>query len=328
VKHWKKLDKKGTIMKILNIKQLKKIMSSIDILPAIEAGFIAYSQGKAVIPPVAEMLFDEPPGDVHIKYGYFRDDDFYVIKVASGFYDNPKLGLSSSNGMMLLFSQKTGQIKCILLDEGYLTNIRTAAAGAVAAKYLAPKKVKRIGIIGAGIQGRLQLHYLKSITNCRDVMVWGINDMELDLYKNEMEPFGYKIETTFNTGEIANSCNLIVTVTPSKKPLLNGDDIRTGTHITAVGSDTPEKQELDSRILKIADVVVADSMQQCMQRGEIFHAIQNNHIRQEKPVELGNIISGKDEGRTSENQITIADLTGVAVQDIQISKTVYNASHI
>ncbi len=312
-------------MKILDLEQIKTLLASIDIIPAIELGFKAYSLGNAVIPPVAEMLFDKPPGDVHIKYGYLRDDDFYVIKIASGFYDNPKLGLSSSNGMMLLFSQKTGQIKCILLDEGYLTNIRTAAAGAVAAKYLAPKNVGRIGIIGAGIQGKLQLRYLKTITNCMDVIVWGISENELNLYKNEMEPLGYTIETTTSIVKIAYSCNLIVTVTPSKKPLLKVDDIQTGTHITAVGSDTSEKQELESEILKKADVVVADSISQCLQRGEIFHGIRNNHIQQEKLIELGNIISGKNYGRTSENQITIADLTGVAVQDIQISKAVYNA---
>ena len=312
-------------MKILDLEQIKTLLASIDIIPAIEVGFKAYSQGNAVIPPVAEMLFDIPPGEVHIKYGYLRDDDFYVIKIASGFYDNPQLGLSSSGGMMLLFSQKTGQIKCILLDEGYLTNIRTAVAGAVAAKYLAPKNIERIGIIGAGIQGKLQLRYLKTITNCMDVIVWGISEKELNLYKNEMEPLGYTIETTTSIVKIAYSCNLIVTVTPSKRPLLKVDDIQTGTHITAVGSDTPEKQELESEILKKADVVVADSISQCLQRGEIFHGIRNNHIQQEKLVELGNIISGKNVGRTSENQITIADLTGVAVQDIQISKAVYNA---
>lgn len=312
-------------MKILDLGQIKTLLASIDIIPAIEVGFKTYSQGNAVIPPVAEMLFDVPPGEVHIKYGYLRDDDFYVIKIASGFYNNPELGLSSSGGMMLLFSQKTGQIKCIMLDEGYLTNIRTAVAGAVAAKYLAPQNVERIGIIGAGIQGKLQLQYLKTITNCIDVIVWGINDEELNLYKNEMEPLGYTIETTTSIVKIAYSCNLIVTVTPSRIPLLKIDDIQTGTHITAVGSDIPEKQELESEILKKADVVVADSISQCLQRGEIFHGIRNNHIQQEKLIELGNIISGKNVGRTSENQITIADLTGVAVQDIQISKAVYNA---
>ncbi len=311
-------------MKILDLKQIKKVLSSIDVIPAIEAGFVAYSRGKAVIPPVAEMLFDNPPGDVHIKYGYLLDDDYYVIKIASGFYDNPKLGLSSSNGMMMLFSKKTGELKSIFLDGGYMTNIRTAAAGAIAAKYLAPKYIECVGMVGAGIQGKLQLKYLKSVTNCRDIIVWGTNDKELKIYKKEMELIGYRIKTTKNIDEIERKCNLIITVTPSKKPLLRARNIGKGVHITAVGSDTPEKQELDSTILDKADIVVADSLKQCMERGEIFHAVKNNLISLDKPVELGNIIFGKNPGRTNEDQITVADLTGVAVQDIQICKAVYS----
>jgi len=312
-------------MKILNLEQIKKVLSSIDIIPAIEDGFKAYSQGKATIPPVAELTFNKPPADVHIKYGYLHGDEFYVIKIASGFYDNPKLGLPSGNGMMLLFSQKTGETKCILLDEAYLTDIRTAAAGAIAAKYLAPKNVQQIGIMGSGIQGKLQLQYLKNIINCQKVLVWGRNKEKLNIYKKDMEPFGFEIETTSYAADVANSCNLIVTTTPSKEPLLHSKDIQSGTHITAMGSDTAEKQELDSAILKKADVVVADSISQCLVRGEIYRAIQNNHIQKDKLLELGNIISRESVGRTSDDQITIADLTGVAVQDIQISKAVYKA---
>lgn len=313
-------------MKIMRLEEIKSILGTLDVLPAIEAGFAAYSKGDAVIPPVAEMLFDKPPGDVHIKYGYLRDDDFYVIKIASGFYDNPKLGLSSSNGLMLLFSQKTGQLQCVLLDEGHLTDVRTAAAGAVAAKYLAPPDVKRIGILGAGIQGRLQVEYLKAVTPCRAVMVWGMHQDELDLYKTEMTAKGYVVETTLHAAEVAAACNLIVTVTPSQTPLLQAGDIRPGTHITAVGSDTPEKQELDSAILDLADVVVGDSLVQCRQRGEIYRAIRSEAITPDEPVELGSIIAGQRAGRVSDTQITVADLTGVAVQDIQISKLVYMGS--
>ena len=312
-------------MEIVQLSEIKKILPSIDLLPAIEAGFIAYSSGKAVIPPVGEMIFNEPPGDVHIKYGYLRDEEFYVIKIASGFYENPALGLSSGNGLMLLFSQKTGQLLCILLDEGYLTDARTAAAGAVAAKYLAPKTVQCIGILGAGIQGRMQLDYLKSVVQCRNAIIWGINQDELDAYLRDMADSGYCIETTLDTAEVAARCNLIVTVTPSKKPLLTVDQIRKGTHITAVGSDTPVKQELDSAILGKADVVVADSINQCLERGEIYRAIQDKAIEKDDLIELGEVLSGEKNGRDSDEQITVADLTGVAVQDIQISTAVYQA---
>jgi len=314
------------IMKILNLQQIKNILPDIDLIPAIENGFAALSQKRAVVPPVAELLFKDPPGEVHIKYGYIIGDDLYVIKIASGFYNSKEPGTSLNNGLMLLFNRKTGQVESILLDEGHLTNIRTAAAGAIAAKYLAPEKITCIGIIGAGIQARLQLEYLKSVVKSRDAVVWGLNEKELENFKNDMTGKGFNIKTTLDTGEAAESCNLIVTVTPSRKPLLHSEQIKRGTHITAVGSDIPEKQELDSKILQKADIVVADSIDQCLVRGEISHALRNNLIKKEKLIEIGEIISGKKNGRTSDDEITVADLTGVAVQDIQISKAVYKNS--
>jgi len=308
---------------IVNLSQIKEALKNIDPIQAIEEGFVAYSQGKVVVPPVGEMIFERPPGDVHIKYGYITGDEYYVIKIASGFYDNLKLNLPTSMGLMLVFKQKTGELACILLDEGYLTNIRTAAAGAVVAKYLAPRNVQRIGIFGAGIQGKMQLEYLRSTVDCDDVIVWGINQQELNDYKKAVEPLGFDIQTTQDADDIAATCNLIVTATPSKSPLLRAMQIRKGTHITAVGSDTPEKKELDSKILQMADILVADSISQCQARGEIFQALKADLIKKENLVELGNVIRNRELQRSSDEQITIADLTGVAVQDIQISKAVF-----
>jgi len=304
---------------------IRKALAEIDVIAAMEEGFLAYSQGKAVIPPVGELIFKDPPGDAHIKYGYIEGDDYYVIKVASGFYENVKLGIPSSQGLMLLFSRTTGQPVCILLDEGHLTDVRTAAAGAVAAKYLAPETIERIGILGAGIQGRLQLEYLRRVRECRDVMVWGINDEELETYREEMSEIGFRVETTRNPADIPGTCNLIVTCTPSKRPLLAAEQLRSGTHITAMGSDTTEKIELDPEILRKADIVVADSIRQCLTRGEIHQALEARTISKEKVIELGHVIAQPAQGRTSEEQITIADLTGVAVQDIKISTAVFSA---
>ncbi len=311
-------------MKILHLQQIKELVSGLDLIPAMEAGFAAYSAGRAVVPPVGELLLER--GDVHIKYGYLRSDAYYVIKIASGFYDNPKLGLPSSNGLMLLFCQKTGDLLCILLDQGHLTDTRTAIAGAIAAKYLAPKHVERIGIVGTGIQARLQLKYLDQIVPCRDVLVWGRGEPQLFRYQSEMEGHGYRIETTQETADILRTCNLVVTCTPSTEPLLALADLRSGTHITAVGSDTPIKQELDTAILGRADLVVADSISQCLERGEIYQAIRSGHIVERDLLELGQIIHGQAAGRTNEEQISIADLTGVAVQDIAIATAVYKAT--
>lgn len=308
------------------IKGILKTMQITDIIDAIQEGFVAYSKGNVVVPPVGEMLFEKPPGEAHIKYGYIVGDDAYVIKIASGFYENSSLGISPNAGLMLMFSQKTGRLETILLDEGHLTNVRTAAAGAVAARHLAPGVIDRIGILGAGYQGRMQLEYLKPVVNCQDVMVWGLSQDELDAYKEEMAPRGYNIQTTLNAADIAQTCNLIVTATPSKKPLLMADAIRPGTHITAMGSDTPDKVELEPAIMQKADLIVADSIEQSLSRGEIFQARQAGTLSKERVAELGHVITGASPGRTSDKQITIADLTGVAIQDIQICKLISRSS--
>jgi len=311
-----------------NLAQIKSVLEKIQPIQEIEDGFIAYSEGKTEIPPVGEMLFKKPPGDVHIKYGYIVDDDYYVIKIASGFFESPQSSRYTSDGLLLLFKKGTGELACTLLDECHLTNVRTAAAGAVVAKYLAPKHVDCIGIVGAGTQGRMQLEFLESVIDCKEVMVWGMNQKELDDYKKDIEPLGYRIQTTLSTEDIAAHCNLIVTATPSKSPLLSADNVRKGTHITAMGSDTPEKNDLDPKILQEADIVIADSISQCLLRGEIHQALKAGVLEKERIVELGNVIVNPDLQRTSEEQTTIADLTGVAVQDIQIAKAVYHALEI
>ena len=311
-------------MKVYNLKEIKEALVGLNIVPAIEDGFVQYSNGNVVVPPVGELIFDDPPGDVHIKYGYIKNDDIYVIKIASGFFNNDALGLPSSQGMMLAYSQKTGAPVAILHDEAHLTNIRTAAAGAVVAKYLAPDNVDCIGIIGTGIQARLQLEYLSGIVDCKNVKVWGRHVDHSDAYCAEMNKRGYSVSST-DLESLTKACNLIVTTTPSTEPLIASDWVQPGTHITAMGSDTPGKQELDTEILNRADRVVADSIAQCIERGEIAKALEAGVLVEDEVVELGHVISGKAEGRTRADQLTVADLTGVAVQDIQITKAVFNS---
>ncbi len=310
-------------MKIISLSEIKAVLPSLDLIPAIEDGFVRYSAGDAIVPPVGELLLDK--GEVHIKYGYLKGEAYYVIKIASGFYGNPQLGLPSGDGLMLLFSQETGELVSILLDEAYLTDLRTAVAGAIVTQHLAPSRVERIGIVGAGTQGRMQLEQLKEVTDCRQVLVWGQHEEELLRYRRDMELQGFQVEATRETAEILDRCNLVVTCTPATAPLLHAADLRPGTHITAMGSDTPEKQELEAAILGQADLVVADSISQCLLRGEIHHALREGEIVQSDLVELGDLIAGTAAGRSSDEQITVADLTGVAVQDIQIATAVYEA---
>ena len=312
-------------MQVFNLEQIKSVMEQIDITPFIEEGFVAYSQGKVVVPPVGEMIFENPPADVHIKYGYIKDDDYFAIKIASGFYENYKINLPTSDGLILLFSQRDGTLASILLDECYLTNVRTAVAGQVVAKYMAPSKIDCIGVFGTGVQGRMQVEYLKPVVDCRNIMVWGLPQDNFDTYKQDMKKLGFSVQTTRDAGEVTEKCRLIITATPSKTPFIDVKQIKPGTHITAMGSDTPQKQELDPKILQKADMIVADSIEQCLSRGEIFKALQAGLVKKEDLIELGDVIAGGQPGRTSDEQITVADLTGVAVQDIQIAKAVHEA---
>ena len=303
--------------------QILKTLKNINLLESIERGFVEYSRGNSVVPPVGELLFNQPPGDVHIKYGYIKNQDNYVVKIASGFSENYKAGLSSSHGVMVMFDKNTGYLKCVLHDEGYLTNVRTAVAGSICAKYLAPSNINTIGIIGTGIQARMQLEYLKIVTDCREVLVLGRNKEKISKYIEDMKSHGFKINVASNSRELCKNSNLIITTTNANESLIQKDDIKEGTHITAMGSDTPEKRELDPEILNIADAVVVDSIPQCLERGETKNALDRNLIKKEELIEIGSIIDSGKKLRKNNNEITVADLTGVAVQDIMITNAVY-----
>ncbi len=311
---------------IYTLEQIKRAVETVSLSAKIEQGFVAYSKGKVVVPPVGEMIFEDPPGDTHIKYGYIKGDDHYVIKIASGFYENVKLNLPSSSGLMLVFSQKTGVLETVLLDEGYLTNVRTAVAGEIVAKYMAPEKVTAIGVFGTGVMARMQVQVLQSVTDCKRIVVWGRSNASLTAYKTDMESDGYEVQTTLDSAVVTDACNLILMTTPSIAPLIKAGQIKKGTHITAMGSDTAEKQELDAKILGAADIVVADSLSQCQERGEIYQALLSGDLEMSQVVELGSAIglaiASGGRIRTSVDQVTVADLTGVAVQDVQIAKAV------
>lgn len=316
---------------VLTLAEIRDLVDVPKLISEIEAGFVLYSQGQANVPPVGFLHFDHPPGDVHIKYGAIEGDDCYVLKMASAFYKNAELGLPVSNGVILVLSRKTGELELVLVDECWLTDMRTAAAGAVAAKRLAPKNVDCIGIVGTGTQARLQLQLLRNVVDCKRCVVWGRNYSRAEQMVTELSAekaireWGIEIVAKRNLADLVAGCNLIVTTTSAKSPLIGADMVRKGSHITAMGSDDKGKQELDAALLGKADLVVADSVSQCIDHGECRAAIRENVIDAGSIVELGNVLSGRSMGRSSAEQITIADLTGVAVQDIQIAKLVDRA---
>ena len=316
---------------VLELDEIKRLLDTTQLIEEIETGFVLYSEGKVNVPPVGFLHFDDPPGDVHIKYGFVSGDDYYVLKMASGFYNNSEFDLPVADGVILVFSQKTGELKLILLDKCWLTDMRTAAAGAVAAKHLAPKTIHDIGIVGTGVQARMQLEMLRTVVDCQSCFIWGrdstkVQGMLDDLRASEsIQAWGLDIQAAETLDDLVSDCNLIVTTTSARNPLIRGDQVRKGTHITAMGSDDDGKQELEAALLAKADRVVADSISQCSQYGECLHAIQGGLIEEGSILELGQVIKNPAIGRTSEDQITVVDLTGVAVQDIQIAKMVDRA---
>ena len=317
--------------KLITLDEIRLLLDTDSLIDEIEAGFVLYSDGKVNVPPVGFMHFDDPPGDVHIKYGSIQEDDYWVLKVASGFYQNPSLGLQASDGVILIFSQHSGALELVLHDRCWLTDMRTAAAGAVAARHLAPQKVDQIGVIGAGVQARMQLEMLCSVVEAKSALIWGRNEEKVGKMIGELESSdallsaGMEVRAVESVQELAETSRLIVTATSAHEPVLRADQVQSGTHITAMGSDDDGKQELDVALLGKADRIVADSVSQCSQYGECVHAINAGVISLDDIVELGAVVSDSTDGRTSDDQITIADLTGVAVQDIQIAKMIARA---
>lgn len=291
----------------------------IDMVSVLESAFDNLSMGRAQLAAVGELVFPDPPGDVHIKAGHVVDAPWFVVKVASGFYANPDQGLPSSSGLVLLFNARTGSLGAIMLDEGLLTDARTGGAGAVAARHLAPADPGCIGIIGSGIQAEEQLRYLWGVTGCRDVLIWARRSVAAAEMAEKAIALGYNATVAASVEALAARSRLIVTTTPSQSPLLDAGHIQPGTHITAVGADSAHKAELSPALLAMADLHVADSVVQCRERGEF------RRLSAETPIaELGDVVAGRAAGRISADQISIADLTGVAIQDAAVAQAIFN----
>lgn len=312
-------------LRVFDETEIKQAVTLPQAIEAMTSAFAIYSQKQATVPPVMHLDIPERHGEIHMKCGYIHYSPYFVLKVAAGFYDNKLSGLPVSSGMMLLFDAQTGYPVAALVDGCYLTELRTAAAGAVAAKFLAPQKVDQVAVIGAGSQGRFQLQALACVRTFPRVRVYDHRRENIDRYISEMKG---KVDTEFtpaNTVEDAvRGSQVVITATTSRKPLVRADWIEQGVHITAMGSDDPTKQELDVDVLKRADVVVADSVSQCLRLGEIHHAVEAGALReQDVNGELGDVILGKIAGRTSNSEITVCDLTGVGVQDAAIAALAY-----
>ena len=314
--------------KVFDWNQIEPILSKIDVIEPMKQGFIDYSRGLAEIPPVGELIMEDPPGDVHIKYGYLKGGNHYVIKIASGFVGNNEFGIKAGQGMMLLFDIKTGQPLAILIDEANLTDIRTGIAGAITSSELASKNVNEVLIVGTGVQARYQAKYICQEMGISKVIFWGRDESKINKLANDINLNNVEIKIEKNLESAVRSSKLIITTTSAKSSLIVSEWVQPGTHITAVGSDTHDKCELDYNILAKANLIVADSIEQNVLRGEIHQALKHDAINEADLIEIGEIFENPEKGRKNDQDITVADLTGVAVQDLVIAEAVFNTLEV
>jgi ectoine utilization protein EutC len=302
-------------------KDLRKAVTlDLAAVEVVEKAFAALATGKVVMPPILSMNLPEVHGEVDVKTAWIPGFDGFAIKVSPGFFDNPKIGLPSLNGLMMLFSAKTGLAEALFLDNGYLTDIRTAAAGAVAAKYLAPGHVATAGVIGTGVQARLQMAAAHLVRPFSRVLVWGRDrDKAKACAADIARLIPVEAIAVEEAARAVHDAELVVTTTPAREPVVRAEWLKPGQHITAMGSDQEGKNEIEAKALADADLYVADRASQCELLGELQHAIRAKLWTGGVPAELGDVIAGKASGRPSPGAITICDLTGTGAQDTAIA---------
>lgn len=315
-------------VRVLSEVEIRRLIGPADALAAVRAAFIAFAEGRATLPSVLGMEFPEQEGEVHIKGAYLHGSPYWSIKAATGFYRNAALGLPSLGGLSLVFSVQTGILDTLLLDNGYLTELRTGAAGALAADLLAKRDIEQALIVGAGSQARYQLAALLGVRHPRRVVVYGRRADAATAYAREMaDRHGIDVSVAADLRQAVESSDLIVTATPSRVPLIEAPWLRPGVHITAMGSDFPDKQELDAGVLARADLVAADHPPQAATQGELHHAIASRVARIEEVASLGTIAAGHAPGRERDDDITVADLTGLGIQDAAMANAVVTLAH-
>ncbi len=309
-------------IKILTEAELRDLVSlDGELVTRIEEAFRALATKPVVMPPILHLEIADHNGEFDVKTAYVPGLESFAIKMSSGFFDNPKLGLPSLSGLMVVFSAKTGLVEALLLDNGYLTDVRTAAAGAVAAKWLARPEAARAGIVGTGLQARLQAEALTLVRPITSFLVWGRQpDKAAALARTLGEELGVPTVPIDSLGNLVAASDIVVTTTPAKEPLIEKDWLHPGLHVTAMGSDAVYKCEIAPDALAAADLYVPDRQDQTMILGELRAAIETGIVSAEAEfAELGQIISGAHPGRGAAGQVTICDLTGTGVQDTAIA---------
>ncbi|MFK7946442.1 MAG: ornithine cyclodeaminase family protein [Saprospiraceae bacterium] len=303
-------------MKIIPFEQIQKLAKVADLFEPVRQAFIAYNSPNLIGIPV-NLLHFKNNADVHIKIAAIDGYDYFSMKVATMFPQNREQNLEPYNGAIFLFDAQTGFPAAILEDKGILTDLRTAAAGAIITDFVAAKSAKTVAVIGTGIQAFNQVHALAHLRTIETVVIYGRNIEKANLLKAKLTTIHptipFKIVETVE--EAVKSSEIILTTTSSKSALVKGEWLTKGQHITAVGSDDTFKHEIDLECFEKANHIFVDSLELNHKYGEYSHAIKTNSLLADKTIEFGNTFTNEDLSH-QENKITIAKLVGVGVQDL------------
>ncbi|GAA4160712.1 ectoine utilization protein EutC [Shinella granuli] len=309
-------------MKILTEAELRRIVPlDLEAIACVEEAFHALATRAVAMPPILRLDIPEHRGEVDVKTAYVPGLSGFAIKISPGFFDNPKIGLPSTNGLMVLFSATTGLVEAVLLDNGYLTDVRTAAAGAVAARHLSRPDAAVAAIFGAGMQAKLQLEALCLVRPIREARLWARDGKKAEAAALELTAkLGLPVRAEADGRAAVDGADIIVTTTPSETPVLRAEWLQPGQHVTAMGSDAEHKNEIEPAVITGAGLYVADSLRQTRRLGELHHAIAAGLVTEGTGFpELGEIIAGRKPGRSGPEEITVADLTGTGIQDTAIA---------
>ena len=313
-------------MRLVTERELRELVHEDESLRAAEDAFRALAEDRVEQPPPMAFDFPETSGEVHVKGAAIRGSPIFAVKIASGFYRNPEQNLPASSGLVLVLDQTTGFPLALLQDNAYLTEMRTAAAGALAARLLAHETIDKMAVLGAGAQARYQLRAIRRVRDIKSVTAWSPTPANRELYCREMESeLGLRCTPADTARDAVDDAALVLSATTARSPIVHADEVSKSATIIAVGSDGADKQELDAKILDQAGKVVVDRLSQCVRLGEVHHAIEAG-LMGEKDVyaELGDVLIGKKSGREGD-ELIVCDLTGVGVQDTAIAELAWNA---
>jgi ornithine cyclodeaminase len=311
-----------TTIRILTEEELRRAVPlDGEAVACVEKAFAALSEGGVAMPPILSMAIPAHNGEIDVKTAWVPGLDSFAVKISPGFFDNPALGLPSTSGLMVVFSSRTGMVEALLLDNGYLTDVRTAAAGAVAARHLAREDARTAAILGAGTQARLQLKALHLVRPLARATIWARDPEKARAAADAAAAeIGVPVEAAANPAAAVAAADVVVTTTPAKAPILRAEWLRPGQHVTAMGSDQHDKNEIEPAVLARADVYVPDRLAQTRMLGELRAAIAAGVVPADASfAELGDVVAGKAAGRSDPQAITVADLTGTGVQDTAIA---------